>query len=205
MIRLKPIPVAAVVPSASAPPAPVSRTEVVESRSRKKAVGKLPTTQGSSRTSNRRETLTNTSLTSAACALANPIGSPSDPQLARILLVDDDEDSAEAIALCLVGYDVTVITDPLEALRLIVEGESFQVIISDIMMPGMSGDVLYAKLLVAAPEQAERMIFVTGGGTTAQTRAFIPTMSGRIIGKPIDLTALIKRVEERLALPISTS
>ncbi len=142
---------------------------------------------------------------SSPCILDEHLGSTSmSDDLPRIMVVDDDTDSAEVIALCLSGYDVTVINDPSEALRRIVGGASYDAIISDIMMPGMSGDVLYAKLLVAAPEQAERMIFVTGGGTTVETRAFISTMQGRVVGKPVDLAALLKRVEERLALRIHT-
>lgn len=204
MIRPKSLPIAAVLPPA---PAPVSRTVVVKGRSRKrKAVGKLPTAPGG-RASNGREPLTHATLTSAVCLLTGSVGSPSmsDDQLVRILVVDDDADTAEAIAVCLAGYDVTVITDPSEALHLIVEGASYHVIVSDVMMPGMSGDMLYAKLLALAPEQAERMIFVTGGGTTAETRAFISTMTGRVVGKPVDLAALIQRVEDRLALQIPTS
>ena len=128
-----------------------------------------------------------------------------DGKRVRILIVDDDTDSGTVVADCLAGYDVTVLTDPLEALRIILDGDAFDVIVSDMMMPGMNGDALYAKLLREAPAQAERMIFVTGGGTTTETRAFISAMSGRVVGKPITLAALMKRVEERLALRISTS
>jgi CheY-like chemotaxis protein len=93
---------------------------------------------------------------------------------------------------------VTVATAAAQALQRIVGGERFDVIISDIMMPGMTGAELYAEVLRLVPEQAERMIFITGGATTTETRGFVSRMASRVVGKPIEGETLARRIQERL-------
>ncbi|RMD81013.1 MAG: response regulator, partial [Lentisphaerae bacterium] len=57
-----------------------------------------------------------------------------------ILLVDDEPIKCEILCdqLCDAGYDTVLVTNPLEALD-VLEKRSFDVIITDIRMPGMSG------------------------------------------------------------------
>src|SRR5258705_4560454 len=58
----------------------------------------------------------------------------------RILLVDDEELVTTALkrALKKEGYDITSCNDPREALALL-KTQTFDVVISDHLMPGMSG------------------------------------------------------------------
>ena len=62
-------------------------------------------------------------------------------------------------------------TPRLDALARITAGERFDVILCDLMMPHMTGMDLHAALAGAVPEQAERMIFMTGGAFTPSARA----------------------------------
>ena len=57
----------------------------------------------------------------------------------RILAVDDDEQILRLIrnALMREGYDVTALADPIEVKRLRLE--EYQLILLDVMMPGMDG------------------------------------------------------------------
>lgn len=63
----------------------------------------------------------------------------------KILVVDDEESIVNAVTryLDLYDYDVVGATDPVEALEKVKE-ENVMVVISDIMMPGMSGIELLA-------------------------------------------------------------
>jgi DNA-binding NtrC family response regulator len=58
----------------------------------------------------------------------------------RILVVDDEQDITDLLVrhLRFKGYDAVGENDPVKALKM-VEEESFNVIISDIVMPGMDG------------------------------------------------------------------
>ncbi|MBF0170990.1 MAG: response regulator [Nitrospinae bacterium] len=65
----------------------------------------------------------------------------------KILIVDDEESIVNALTryLSLYDYDVVGVTSPEEALAL-VKKDNIMVVISDIMMPGMSGIELLAEI-----------------------------------------------------------
>ncbi len=67
-------------------------------------------------------------------------------------------------------------------------GERFDAIISDLMMPGLGGMELYANTVALAVEQAERFIFITGGGPEAAE--FVSRVTNPCFDKPCDLDAL---------------
>jgi len=95
---------------------------------------------------------------------------------ARVLVVDDEVMVANALARCLRDYDVVVMVSAREALERVVNGERFDIILCDLMMPEMTGSVLYDEINRLAPDQAERMVFVTGGATTPQAQEFLATV-----------------------------
>src|ERR1051326_7758273 len=61
----------------------------------------------------------------------------------RILVLDDQEDIAEGVARMLSGHDVTVETDAVAAIAMLAAGDRFDVIISDLNMPLMTGDEVH--------------------------------------------------------------
>jgi len=80
----------------------------------------------------------------------------------RILVVDDEPSLCATIERILSrDHDVTAITSAKQALKLIEGGERFDAILSDLMMPEMTGPELYGKIGEAFPDQAARMIFMT--------------------------------------------
>jgi CheY-like chemotaxis protein len=68
--------------------------------------------------------------------------------MALVLVVDDDADSRDTLADVLAeeGYDVETTGDASEALSMLQAGLRPQVVLLDLVMPGMSGDELLAKL-----------------------------------------------------------
>ena len=95
----------------------------------------------------------------------------------KILIVDDEETLARAIERSLrPDHDVTVVTRAREALARIEGGERFDVILTDVMMPEMTGMDMYERLRQVAPDQAEHVVFLTGGAFTPAAREFLDTV-----------------------------
>jgi len=83
---------------------------------------------------------------------------------ARLLIVDDEENLRTSLfqAFRMEGYEVTGAADAQEALALI-QGSNFDVLLSDLMMPGLDGLALLEKARVLMPEAV--IILMTGQAT----------------------------------------
>ena len=69
-------------------------------------------------------------------------------------------------------------------------------VVTDVRMPEMTGMDLHRELSRVAPEQAARMIFLTGGAFTPAGRLFLSATSREHIEKPFDpanLRAIVRR------------
>lgn len=117
----------------------------------------------------------------------------------RILVVDDDPMMAAVVRRMLVSeHDVDALTTVTEALARIRAGQRFDVLLSDLMMPQMTGMDFYESLLRVAPEQAERLVFMTGGAFTPAARAFLDQVPNPRIEKPFSSQKLRLMVHEVL-------
>ena len=109
------------------------------------------------------------------------------PRRSRVLIIDDEPRICRVLALLLGDeHDVTALDNAAAAAQLIAAGERFDVIVSDLMMPGMTGMELHAQVLRVAPQQANRMVFMTGGAFTEAASEFIGAVSNRVLEKPFD-------------------
>ena len=108
------------------------------------------------------------------------------------ILVLDDEPLVGTVLQRLLGtrHEVVTATRSAEALRLLRAGARFDVILSDLLMPEMTGMQLHETLEAECPEQARRMVFMTGGAYTDRARAFAAKQKHRILAKPVDLDRL---------------
>lgn len=118
----------------------------------------------------------------------------------KILIVDDDKDISELVALILKkeGIDSDIINNPIEALKVLEKGNcSYGLILLDIMMPELSGTELCSKIrdkvdvpiifLSAKKELIDKMLGYEIGGDD-------------YITKPFDNTELVLRVKSHLRL-----
>ena len=108
----------------------------------------------------------------------------------RVLIVDDDKVITSALRRLLShDHDVTVMNDPAEALALVRAGRTFDVILCDLIMPGMTGVQLYRAIAETSPEQAAVTVLMTGGSAPREAVELIargmPTLP-----KPFDLDQL---------------
>jgi PAS domain S-box-containing protein len=115
----------------------------------------------------------------------------------RILLVDDEDMVIRVLTRILSqGNDVVSTLEAKDALARCERGEQFDLILCDLMMPIMTGMELYHELMRVAPEQAKRMIFVTGGAFTEKARTFLSETLKEHIEKPFNaanLRAIVNR------------
>jgi PAS domain S-box-containing protein len=109
----------------------------------------------------------------------------------RVLVVDDEPLFCRTVTRVL-GRELEIVAvgDPEEAASRIEAGERFDAILSDLIMPVMTGMDLHARLSRAAPDQADRMLFITGGAFTPPGLEFVSRMDGRVLEKPIAPDAL---------------
>jgi len=116
----------------------------------------------------------------------------STPRRRRILVVDDEPALGGMIQRMLRDeFDVDTVTDGRQGLaRLCDEEVPYDTILCDLMMPEMTGIELYAELGKLAPDQMERVVFVTGGAFTPRAREFLERVPNARVEKPIDFQNL---------------
>lgn len=117
----------------------------------------------------------------------------------RILVVDDQPLMVSVVRQMLTGeHDVVAVTSGREAVdRVVARGERFDLILCDLMMPQVTGMDLHAELTGSAGDQAERIVFMTGGAFTPRARQFLDDVPNARIEKPFDapgLRALIRNL-----------
>jgi len=113
------------------------------------------------------------------------------PQRGKLLIVDDEVLFSSSLRRLFSNeHDVTVANSGREALDQLSTGDRFDVILCDLMMPEISGVELHAELLRIAPEQAHRMIFLTGGAFSRSSQQFLESIQNRWFEKPCNLHEL---------------
>ena len=113
----------------------------------------------------------------------------------RILLVDDEEEFANALAerLELRGFQTEVATSGKDALRHVREGD-FSVLILDIKMPGIDGLGLMAEIKRKCPHLP--VILLTGHGSVASAKTGMKEGAFDYLMKPIDIDKLIEKIKD---------
>jgi CheY-like chemotaxis protein len=114
----------------------------------------------------------------------------------RILVVDDEELVARVVTRTLTkDHDVVSLVNARDALALCTR-ERFDLILCDLMMPEMTGIDFHRELSRLVPEQAQRIVFLTGGAFTPEARRFLSETPREYLEKPYDpgdLRAIVQR------------
>jgi CheY-like chemotaxis protein len=95
-------------------------------------------------------------------------------------------------------HDVKVTQDARQALEWIAAGERYDLILCDMMMPLMTGMEFHTRLAALVPEQADRIVFMTGGAFTARAREFLTRLPNLRLEKPFDLGHILAMVGAHL-------
>jgi CheY-like chemotaxis protein len=115
----------------------------------------------------------------------------------RILVVDDEPGVRELLGKVMteMGHSVDVISDAGSAMKIIDAGTIYDVILSDIRMPGMNGVDLCSLIIRKIPEMKNRIIVITGDVMGADIKAFLNTNKLAYLAKPFDIKVLKKQVQ----------
>jgi two-component system NtrC family sensor kinase len=109
----------------------------------------------------------------------------------RVLVVDDEEPVALLLARLLrdLGHIPTVVTSGTAALD-VVRREHFDMVLTDVKMPGMNGFELYQAIKERDPELSSRMAFITGDTMSPATQARIAQAGNPYLAKPFAIERL---------------
>jgi PAS domain S-box-containing protein len=118
-------------------------------------------------------------------------------QRARLLIIDDDAAVGAALKLVLSDeHEVWFDTSARRALERLSDGERFDLILCDLMMPELSGMDFHRELANVDAALARQVIFLTGGAFTVSAREFLDRIPNPHVSKPFNwaqLRALIAR------------
>jgi len=111
----------------------------------------------------------------------------------KVLLVDDEEDFASTLAerLRIRGMEARMAANGEEALRLISD-DLPQIVILDVMMPGMSGLEVLKRIKVDHPHLP--VILLTGIGTTKEGVEGMRLGAYDYLMKPLQIEGLIEKI-----------
>tara|TARA_R110001592_G_scaffold20926_19_gene84770 strand:+ start:10203 stop:10571 length:369 start_codon:yes stop_codon:yes gene_type:complete len=121
--------------------------------------------------------------------------------MARILLAEDDKSMLNflVIALGRAGHDVVSRTNGSEALSVLKEDATFDLLLTDIVIPGIDGIELAQKATDLHPEM--KIMFITGFAAMIMERHkdMKEQEQPQVLSKPFHLNDLVQQVEDVLA------
>lgn len=119
--------------------------------------------------------------------------------LPRILIVDDEPMIGTTLRVLLSDEHDVVLAESGRDAREHLEREEFDLVLCDLMMPGVSGMDLHRWLSGRSPGLARRMVFMTGGVFTDEARVFLDEVPNPRIEKPFDTKQLLRLIQAELA------
>ena len=117
-----------------------------------------------------------------------------------ILVVDDEPAIRRALRKILErgGMSVLEAASAKEAFDLMERGDQVDAVVSDVLMPGMSGLALYDELVSRSPGLKDRVVFLTGAARDPKVHVPIEQRGVPLISKIDDLMLVLDAL--RLAL-----
>jgi two-component system cell cycle response regulator CpdR len=118
--------------------------------------------------------------------------------MARILLAEDDDSLRGFLTTNLkrAGHDVDAHADGDSAWEAL-EKASFDLLLTDIVMPGLDGIELARR--AAELDPAMKIVFITGFAAVALSQTSIAPARAKVLSKPFHLRDLVTEVERVIA------
>ena len=115
----------------------------------------------------------------------------------RVLLLEDRDDFRDVLRdyLATCSFEVVSVNSGVEGLREIMNG-FFDVILCDMLMPRMGGEMFYWAVTRARPATARRFIFFTGHKNNPAIEFFFKRIKARVLYKPFKLSLLDAAIQE---------
>ncbi|MBN1161682.1 MAG: response regulator [Dehalococcoidales bacterium] len=122
---------------------------------------------------------------------------PPRKQKKKILLVEDELVIGRLFRRVLIeeGFDVDFVQDGLVASE-VADSKNYDLLISDIRLPGITGIQLYEKLKANKPELSQHTIFITGDTMNIDIQLFIRESGMPCLVKPFAPEELVRAVKK---------
>jgi CheY-like chemotaxis protein len=119
----------------------------------------------------------------------------------RILMLEDEIEFSAMIKELLEshGYVVTCVDSGTEGFKCIM-AQNFDIILCDLLMPTLPGDMFYLAVEKTRPKLCKRFIFISGHRADPRWEAFIKKIDGVILWKPFPTNELVAAINRVLAL-----
>ena len=114
----------------------------------------------------------------------------------KVLLLEDDPAFREIMTDFLQenGFEVTAVRNGVEGFHKILASD-FEMILCDMMMPTLPGDMFYRAVQRMRPHLCDRFVFMTGHRGHPRIRDFIDSVWGTVLIKPFRVTDLLEMIE----------
>ncbi|MGB8170444.1 MAG: response regulator [Chthoniobacteraceae bacterium] len=122
----------------------------------------------------------------------------------KILLLEDDPAFKEIMTDFLQesGFEVVAVQNGVEGVHQVLASD-FEVILCDMMMPTLPGDMFFRAVERMRPHLCDRFVFMTGHRGNTKVNDFIENVHGTILTKPFhvdDVLELIAFIQVRVHL-----
>jgi PAS domain S-box-containing protein len=119
---------------------------------------------------------------------------------ANLLVVDDEPLLLKALGRMLGrGHTLTLVGSGREALTLLEQGQRYDAVLCDLMMPDVSGIDVWERLGQLDARQQRRVVFMTGGTFTERARRFLDQVHPPVLEKPFTASAFANLLAELMA------
>lgn len=113
----------------------------------------------------------------------------------RVLLIDDEPSIGHLIRCALRNDVVHICLDGQSAISALAEA-SPDIILCDLLLPDLDGPSVFSWLLQQRPALAGRVVFVSGGATSASHERFLQQTQQPVLTKPFRLQKLLDTIEQ---------
>jgi DNA-binding response OmpR family regulator len=113
-----------------------------------------------------------------------------------VLLLEDDEEFSNLLRLFLESESlrVTCVSSGVEGLRQVMNRD-FDIILCDLVMPTVPGDMFYLAVERTKKHLCKRFIFMTGHKSDPKWGGFLAKVTGPVMSKPFALAELLSTIQ----------
>lgn len=117
----------------------------------------------------------------------------------KILMLEDNVEFSRVLREALESYNFKVdcVANGVEGLKRIM-AEDFDIIICDMMMPHLPGDMFYLAVEKTKPQLCKRFIFISGHRADPRWDAFIRKVKGVMLWKPFPMPDILTAIQNVL-------
>ena len=113
----------------------------------------------------------------------------------KVLLLEDDPAFGEIMTDFLTesGFEAASVSNGVEGVHQVLAGD-FEVILCDMMMPTLPGDMFFRAVERVRPHLCDRFVFMTGHRHNPKVNEFVESVDGTLLTKPFHVDDLLEMV-----------